>query len=249
MIEESVPNDWRDLQNKTAQILTESGLEAHTDREISLARGFVKVDVLARDASATPPATYICECKHWQRSVSKDVVHGFRTVVVDSGADRGFLISSGGFQSGADAAAEYSNVELVNWPEFQRLFSERWFLRFMAPTLLEEGNALHEYTEPINSRIARKADALPSDRQEQFRRLQERYAIPSFVLLMLWYEPFTRKPKLPVLPLRSSLGPRAPVDLLPEILDAAGLRPLMDVVTRFYRHTTSEFDEVFGGRA
>jgi restriction system protein len=249
MIEEGLPNDWRDLQNKTAQILAESGLEAQTDYEISLARGTVSVDVLARDASATPPAMYIWECKYWKTSVSKNVVHGFRTVLVDSGAHRGFLISSGGFQSGAYEAAEYSNVELVNWPEFQGLFSERWFHMFMAPTLLEEGNALHEYTEPINSRIARKADALPFDRQEQFRSLQERYAIPSFVLLRLWFDFFTHKPKVPVLPLRTSLGPRAPIDLPAEILDAVSLRPLMDVVTRFYREATAEFDQVFGGRA
>jgi len=249
MIEEALPSGWRDLQNKTAQILTESGLDAHTDSEIRLARGTVSVDVLARDATATPPATYICECKHWQSSVSKNVVHAFRTVVVDSGAHRGFLISSGGFQSGAYEAAEYSNVELVNWPEFQRLFSERWFRTFMAPTLLDEGSGLHEYTEPINSRIARKATGLSSDRLEQFTRLQERYAVPSFVLLMLWFEPFTRKPKVPVLPLRSSFGPRAPFDLPTEILDAVALRPLMTVVTQFYRRATAEFDHVFGERA
>jgi len=249
MIESAPPAGWRELQNNTARILMECGLEAHSDVEIRLARGTVSVDVLAKDPAATPPATYICECKHWQRAVSKDVIHGFRTVVGDAGAHRGFVISSVGFQSGAYEAAEHSNVDLVDWQAFQQLFVERWFSAFMVPGLLKEGDALHEYTEPINSRIARKAGALLTERQDRFRRLQERYAVPSFVLLMLWYDPFTRRPKVPVLPLRSSLGPRAPVDLPPDILDAPALRPLMDIVTQFYRQATAEFDEVFGERA
>jgi len=249
MIESGLPKDWRELQDKTAQILSESGFDAHTDCEISLARGTVSVDVLARDPSATPPATYVCECKNWQSAVPKNVVHGFRMVVIEAGAHRGFVISSGGFQSGAYEAAEHSNVDLVNWSEFQHFFVERWFHAFMAPTLLKEGDALHEYTEPINSRIARKASALPANLREQFEQLRHLYAIPSFVLLMLWYDPFARKSKVPVLPLRSSLGARAPTGLTPDILDAPALRPLMSVVSRFYRQVTAEFDEVFGGRA
>jgi hypothetical protein len=126
----------------------------------------VKVDVLAGDPSATPPATYICEFKHWQSAVSQDVIHAFRTVVADAGAHRGFVVSSNGFGSGAYEAAEHSNVDLVTWQEFQRLFVDRWSHTFMAPSLLKEGNALHEYTEPINSRIACKASALSPYRQE-----------------------------------------------------------------------------------
>jgi restriction system protein len=181
--------------------------------------------------------------------MSKDVIHGFRTVVVDAGAHRGFVISSAGFQSGAYEAAEHSNVDLVSWQEFQQIFVERWFRTFMAPALLKEEDALHEYTEPINSRIARKASALSRGRQDRLRRLRERYAVPSFVLLMLWYDPFTRKPKVPSLPLRSSLGPRAPIDLPADIFDAPALRSLMGIVTQFYRQATAEFDAVSGERA
>jgi hypothetical protein len=64
---------------------------------------------------------------------------------------------------------------------------------------------------------------------------------------MLWYDPFTRKPKVPILPLRSPLGLRAPIDLPADSLDAAALRPLMNVVSRFYRQATAEFDEVLAG--
>jgi hypothetical protein len=249
MIEGTPPHDWRKLQDNAALILLECGFESSTEVEIRLARGTVKVDVLARDPSATPPATYVCECKHWQSAVSKDVIHAFRTVVADAGAHRGFIISSTGFQSGAHDAAKHSNIDLVTWQEFQQLFVDRWFHTFMAPSLLQEGNALHEYTEPINSRIARKANALSPDQQEEFRWLQERYAIPSFMLLTCWQDPLRRKPMVPLLPLRSLLGSRTPTGLQADILDAPALRPLMTAVTQFYRRATAEFDRIFGERA
>ncbi len=56
----------------------------------------------------------------------KTVVHAFRTVVTDDGANIGFMISRSGFQKGAYEAAEKSNVHLVDWYEFQALFLERW---------------------------------------------------------------------------------------------------------------------------
>jgi restriction system protein len=84
MIESGLPKDWRELQDKAAQILSESGFEAHTDREILLARGTVCVDVLARAPFAAPSTIYICECKHWQSAVPRNIVHAFRTVVIDA---------------------------------------------------------------------------------------------------------------------------------------------------------------------
>lgn len=249
MIDADRPTDWRDLQNKVAQILNEAGLEAAVDREIVLARGKVRVDVFARDPKQTPPGTYLCECKHWQVPASKDVVHGFRTVVTDSGANRGFLISSAGFQSGARDAVQYSNVDLLTWEQFQTLFAVRWFQSFMASALVREGDALHEYTEPINSRIARKAAELPQDRRKRFAQLRNQYAIASLGLLMLWLQPFG-EPTPPSLPLRASLGDRSDELRIPaNILDATALRPLMVAVVEFYREATAQFDEVFGGRA
>ena len=249
MIERGPPTDWRNLQDNITKILSECGFELHTDVEIRRARGSVRVDVLANDPSATPPAIYICDCQHWRRAVSHDVIHGFRTVVVDAGAHRGFVISAAGFESGAQDAAKHSKVALVSWEEFQQCFVERWFRTFMAPTLRTEGEALHDYTEPFNSRIARKASALPSERRAQFRLLQERYTVAAFILLMLSYASGARTPTVPVLPLRSSLGPLAPVELPTQILNAPALRPLMGAITQFYHHTTAEFDAVFGERA
>jgi hypothetical protein len=214
---------------------------------LALARGRVKVDVLADDPGAVLPTRYLCECKHWRTAVSKDVVHSFRTVVTDAGANLGLLISSGGFQSGAAEAAAFSNVRLMTWIEFQATFEKKWFERFMAPTLSAAGDALHEYTEPINSRIFRKADALKEPARQRFRELRDRYQVASLILMMFSFG--VHGPTIPELPLRATLRTPAASMLPAEILDAHALRPLMDAVIDFYKSATAEFDSVFGERA
>src|SRR4051812_13753237 len=107
------PKDWQDLQNQAAQILTECGLTAEVEKAVKLARGDVNVDVYGLDTNQTPKTVCLCECKNWSTAVPKDVVHGFRTVMGDFGANLGYVISSGGFQKGAPEAAEFTNIKLV----------------------------------------------------------------------------------------------------------------------------------------
>lgn len=102
------PEGWRDLQRKVAQIFRESGCEAEIEYDVETVRGTVNVDVWASDREVSPPLLYLAECKYWRRAVPKTVVHAFRTVVHDSGAHVGYVISSSGFQLGAFAAEENS---------------------------------------------------------------------------------------------------------------------------------------------
>jgi restriction system protein len=248
MIDATPPSDWRDLQEKAAQILADCGMDAGTDRKVRLARGSVRVDVWARDKTTTPALTMICECKHWSRPVSRSAVHAFRTVVSESGANHGYLISSGGFQRGALEAAEFSNAELVTWGQFQTLFLERWFRAFMAPVLLAEGDPLVEYTEPINSRIARRVDSLARDPRRRYAELRQQHAHVCLQLLVLWQMGVLRESFIPSVPLREHAGPLGELELPDAMLDAAGLRQLMEAVADYYRHAIAEFDEVFGGR-
>ena len=109
MIEYRPPVTWKELQKLVAQILRESGVETAVERTIETARGEVEIDVWAHDDSAAPPQTYLIECKHWRKAVPKTIVHAFRTVVGDSGANWGAIVSSAGYQRGAVEAARYSN--------------------------------------------------------------------------------------------------------------------------------------------
>ncbi len=47
VIEDRPPGDWRELQTKVAQLLTECALEAGTDHRIMTARDSVNIDVYA----------------------------------------------------------------------------------------------------------------------------------------------------------------------------------------------------------
>jgi len=124
---EGGPNDWEDLEEKVCQIFREAGCLAARRRTLKTVRGSVDVDVLVEDTTRRPHALILCECKNWNRKVPRTVVHAFRTVVHDSGATLGFIISERGFQPGAKAAAEKSNIRLVTWKEFQEEMYDRWF--------------------------------------------------------------------------------------------------------------------------
>ncbi len=257
LIEAAAPRTWQDLEASVARILRECGYDVEVGKHIKLARGDVNVDVWA-DEHSSPPSIMIVECKHWASAVTKNVVHGFRTVVGDSGANLGLIVSSGGFQEGAIAAAAYSNVRLLTWEQFEQMFAIRWFRSFMSSTLGEETDALHEYMEPINARVFRKADAWPEDRRQQFIALRQQYqglmAMNfAFHPVMLERDLAPLASRLPTLPLRHSA--EAPdgkklADLVPDdVLDAMALRPLMDALVEHSRRATAEFDDVFGERA
>jgi hypothetical protein len=120
------PSNWRELQELVAQAFREMGCEAAVEQTIQLPRGTVVVDVAISDGTTAPPSTYICECKHWRRPVSKAEVHAFRTVLAEIGANRGLLISTSGFQAGAVEATKFTNVDLLTWSAFESMYFDRW---------------------------------------------------------------------------------------------------------------------------
>ena len=252
MINRTAPKDWHDLQSQVGLILQECGFECEREKEIQTVRGVVNVDVYAEDLSTQPTTTYLCECKHWQSAVPKTVVHAFRTVVTDYGANWGFIISSAGFQAGAFEAAASTNVRLLAWAEFQELFVDRWIRHYMVRRLQEEVDPLVEYTEPINSRIFRKADKLSEPLQRRFIQLREKYAGLAFLALHHYITVPMLEGQHPELPLRKAIKNQKVLGTtnLPDwLLDATCLRDFVDVICKHAREGIAAFDEVFGGRA
>jgi restriction system protein len=250
LIEANVPDRWEDLERQAARILEECGYEVSVQHTVPLARGSVKVDVYAIEHTS-PPNVLVLECKNWRMAAPKTVVHAFRTVVTDSGANIGFVISGAGFQEGAIEAARYTNIRLVTWEEFQTVFVERWYQQYMAPRLREEADPLIEYTEPINSRIFRKADELPKDRRERFKTLREKHFVLGMGLIPLFLASLgkTEGPVIPELPLRATTLSDFEDALPAGVLDAPALRLLLTALTDSYRAAIAEFDDVFGERA
>lgn len=120
-------SDWRDLQNKSCQILSECGMNAEIEVDIKLVRGNVEIDVVANNKIQTPPTRIFVECKHWTKNVSQEKAHAFRTIVQDAGANIGFIISSSEFQSGAYDVVQATNIQLMTWTEFQEYFFKDGF--------------------------------------------------------------------------------------------------------------------------
>lgn len=139
-----LPGDWRELQQCTARFFSEMGYRSETEKTIRMVRGEVNVDVHAQNDQEIPKSTILCECKYWNTSVPKTVVHAFRTVVADYGANYGIIISSKGFQSGAIEAAGNTNLLLFTWDEFQTYFEIPW-LQKRQLWLAQQTVALHDY--------------------------------------------------------------------------------------------------------
>lgn len=137
------PRTWRELQYKVGLILSDCGYDAEIEKEISLGRGKSVVDIYARRSGGIP-ATIICECKHWNKKVPRGVVQGFRTTILESGANLGYIISAKGFQSGSYEVVTKTNIHLLSWAEFQEAFKTDW-LKNMIGKIQRAGTELRSF--------------------------------------------------------------------------------------------------------
>lgn len=142
------PSDWKELEKMTADIFNNSGYKAVRNFSIDSVRSKKDIDVYVYPAKKLD-APILCECKHWNRPVSQEIVHSFRSVVNDYGAGLGLIISTSGFQSGAYEAAAYTNIKLVNWEEFLELHLEEWFI-FKRRKLANIAKPLAVLTDPLD---------------------------------------------------------------------------------------------------
>ena len=244
MIDHKLPTDWKDLQEKVAEIFKDIGYETETEKDIETARGTVKVDVFSIDASQSPNIVYLCQCKHWETRVPKAVVHAFRTVVQDYGANFGLIISKIGFQKGAYEAARNTNIRLVDWFGFQDMFEEKW-LPAISEKLYHEFEALIDYTEPlVPSYVLKKLDQLSEEKKNRFRKLREKYTPIGVLILHLQfgrlYENLRQKLKFPLvvsIPTEEQKGLK--------ITKLHSLRELAKCLAFWGKEGLKEFDEIF----
>lgn len=93
------PETWIELQEMVAHYFNYSGYEAITPYKIETVRGEVEVDVFVK-ADNELGNRIICECKYWNTLIPQEKIHAFRTVVNDSGASLGIIISNLAFKKG-----------------------------------------------------------------------------------------------------------------------------------------------------
>lgn len=176
MIDNPLPKHWRSLQSETCRLLNEIGLAAETEVSINTPRGTVTVDVFAVDNSSVDKIQYIIECKNWSSAIPQTVVHSFTTVMNETGANIGFIISKYGLQSGAIQYTESTNIKGITYKDLQKRYFHIWWQKHFCSTIANAAEYAHQYVEAFNPYRQRFLDDLQPEGLRQFKALQARYA-------------------------------------------------------------------------
>ena len=184
MIDNPYPDKWQDLQLGVKRIFRNVGLSSEIEVDIPTPRGSVNVDVLAIDGLSLDNIKYIVECKNWSSSIPQSVVHSFTTVMHETGANVGFIISKHGLQSGAKEYTRNTNIVGLTYLEFQQRYFEAWWTRYFCPRVGDAADRVLQYTEEFGSYRDREYNKLSKENKNLFDQLRSEYYVSSFMLAM-----------------------------------------------------------------
>jgi hypothetical protein len=161
-------------------------------------------------------------------------------VVQEIGANVGYIVSMEGFQSGAVAAGDLTNLKLVTWQEFQDIFEESWFEEFFTKQIDEKLSGLMSYAEPL---LPAWFAAMTEEDKAKYFSLKDKYDL--FGMLMQSLGPYTRvfqREPIPSLPLRAQLKPDPALSTIPDhILNETAYRQLLDAAIEYGEMALAEF--------
>ena len=228
------------------------GLAADVEVDLKTPRGSVNVDVLAVDRRSLDQIKYIVECKNWNSSVPQSVVHSFTTVMHETGANIGFIISKYGLQSGAEQYTQNINIVGLTYLEFQQRYFEAWWRRYFCPRVGDAADRVLQYTEEFNQRRDEAYANLSDEKKKVFDRLRAQYTVHSWMLSMFNLE--TVSPHLNtgrLLDVPSDLGgfKREVLAFISPGVEwqCSNFRSLLDLILQFLHDVEEEFNELFGG--
>ena len=127
MIESPEVADWKQLQHSVCRLLNEVGLTAQEEVTLETPRGKVEVDVFAIDEMSVDKIRYIVECKYWAAAIPQHVVHSFTTVMHETGANIGFIVSKVGLQAGAERYTNSTSITGLTFEELQQRYFVPWW--------------------------------------------------------------------------------------------------------------------------
>ena len=163
------PENWKDLQNKVGEILRQCDFNVDIERKVKSSRSEIEIDVYAEEFIDNRKYLILCECKMWNANIPQLYVHGLRTVVNDIGANKGYIISTSDFQKGSIDSIENTNVELVNWDEFQKVFFKSWYVNYFSKELNSIINSNYDHN------TIQFYDDFSKIEKKDFRLLIEKY--------------------------------------------------------------------------
>lgn len=239
MLTARIPDSWQDLQKEVGRILAECGFAVHVEHPLALVRGRADIDVYAEETIKGRRNIILCECKYWKAAVPQAVVHSFRTVTADAGANAGYIISMNGFQVGARQATQNTNIRLVTWAEFQVEFEPTWLAAYFEPTITNKLDPLLSYSEPF---APAWFDELSEDCKAAYMQAHEKWSPLGYLAMsMSRWARLSRGRPLPALPLRATDEQASAGSLPDEILDALGYGDLLDAILEHGLAAITEF--------
>ncbi|PAU81890.1 hypothetical protein CK501_01695 [Halovibrio salipaludis] len=252
MIDDPYPERWQDLQSGVRRLFRNVGLAADVEVDLETPRGSVNVDVLAVDRRSLDQIRYIVECKNWNSSVPQSIVHSFTTVMHETGANIGFIISKYGLQSGAEQYTQNTNIVGLTYLELQQRYFEAWWRRYFCPRVGDAADRVLQYTEEFNRRRDEAYANLPDEKKKVFDRLRAQYIVHSWTLSMFNLEtvsPHLNTGSLLDVPSDLDSFKREVLSLISPGVEwhCSNFRGLLDLILRFLNDVEEEFNELFGG--
>jgi hypothetical protein len=254
MIDDPLPQDWRALQSGVCRLFNEVGLTANVEVACTTPRGQVTVDVHAVDERSVDRIQYIVECKNWNAPIPQSVVHSFTTVMHETGANIGFIVSRHGLQSGALQYTQNTNIQGLTYLQLQQRYYQAWWEGHFSIALGDAGDDLLQYVEPINSLRERIAEAeLDSLQYGRFTSMVDKYAVLAMFTSMhnmgRYVNLRTSTFKTPAL-----VRPRSVDDLMnvykgiaPDFhTEATTMRGFLEDMVQYLRRVTDQFHDLFG---
>ncbi|WP_347455273.1 restriction endonuclease [Acinetobacter thermotolerans] len=134
--------EWFNFQERIAEHFRSLGVQAETNKTITGVRTEHDLDVYVTSKYLGTNIKWVIEAKYWQTKIPKEKVLALRTIVDDIGADKGFIISQVGFQSGAIEACQNTNIQLYTFEEFVTL-SKSYIQNEILDTYVRRARLLH----------------------------------------------------------------------------------------------------------
>jgi hypothetical protein len=117
---------WREYEEKVAHFFTARGWTIQHQTTVQGVRTNHQIDVMALTDRLGVTVRWLIECKDWDSKVPKEKVLALRSVVDDTGADRGIILNEAGFQRGAFEAAHSANVTVTTLADLEQAMEARF---------------------------------------------------------------------------------------------------------------------------
>ncbi|MGX9718328.1 restriction endonuclease [Janthinobacterium lividum] len=256
MIEDPYPPDWKALQAGVARLFNEIGLSARIEEKLKTPRGEVEIDVFAVDEASVDKIRYLVECKNWNSAIPQTVVHAFNTVMAETGANIGFIVSRKGLQAGAERYTDNTNIVGMTYLELQERYFPIWWERWFCRQVGDVGESLEDFVEPFNPRRDELVASLTRGESNRFNELLHHYGTFGLVMGHMNMAKYVNMAAWPAERNRMAHIPESVDQYIAEILEphwphlrwkATTFRDLMTEIISHLNDALETFRSVFGG--